>query len=108
MSGEREEYKNIYDDLVNRSKELQKKLNRINESQRKTHSRGEDQAIERENDEIVDSLGENIRKELNLIDNAIVRIENGTYGTCSECGEQISPKRLEALPYTELCIDCAS
>ena len=108
MSGDREEYKNIYDDLVNRSKELQKKLNRINESQRKTHSRGEDQAIERENDEIVDSLGENIRKELNLIDNAIVRIENGTYGTCSECGEQISPKRLEALPYTELCIDCAS
>lgn len=108
MSGKTEEYKNIYDTLVSRSRELQKKLNRINESQRKTHSRGEDQAIERENDEIVDSLGENIRKELVQIDNAIARIEKGTYGTCSECGEKISPQRLEALPYTELCIDCAT
>ncbi len=102
------EYKDVYDNLVERSKELQRKLNRINESQRKTHSRGEDQAIERENDEVVDSLGESIREELKLIDNAIARIENGTYGTCSQCGEKITKARLEALPYTELCIDCAS
>lgn len=102
------EHKDVYDKLVERSKELQQKLNRINESQRKTHSRGEDQAIERENDEVVDSLGESIREELKLIDNAIARIEEGKYGTCSRCGENIAKARLDALPYTELCIECAS
>ena len=102
------EHKEIYDNLVKRSRELQKKLNRINQSQRKSHSRGDDQAIERENEEVVDSLGENIRRELKQIDNAITRIEDGTYDTCSECGENIDYRRLEALPYTQYCIECAS
>lgn len=102
------EFSDVYDSLVERSRELQKKLNRINESQRKTHSRGEDQAIERENDEVVDTLGENIREELKLIDNAIGKIEDGSYGICSGCGEKIAKERLHALPYTGLCIDCAS
>lgn len=102
------EYNDVYEGLVERSRELQQKLKRINESQRKTHSRGEDQAIERENDEVVDTLGENIREELKLIDDAIARIQNGSYGTCSECGQKISKDRLKALPYTGLCIDCAS
>lgn len=102
------EFSDVYDSLVERSRELQKKLNRINESQRKTHSRGEDQAIERENDEVVDTLGENIREELKLIDNAIGKIEDGSYGICSNCGEKIAKERLQALPYTGLCIDCAS
>lgn len=100
--------KNVYEKLVERSKELQKKLSRINESQRKSHSSNEDQAIERENDEVVDSLGESIREELRLIDNAIGRIQDGSYGVCTECGENIPDARLDALPYTELCVDCAS
>ena len=40
------------------------------------------------------------------IKNALDRIENGTFGICEECGENISDKRLKARPVTTLCINC--
>jgi DnaK suppressor protein len=40
------------------------------------------------------------------IDSALRRIEEGTYGTCENCGKAISPERLEAMPWVALCIDC--
>ncbi len=43
---------------------------------------------------------------LDKIQKAIERIEEGNFGTCEECGEEISPKRLEARPETTLCIRC--
>ncbi|MCM8790797.1 MAG: TraR/DksA C4-type zinc finger protein [Candidatus Omnitrophica bacterium] len=46
------------------------------------------------------------QKRLYLIDEAIKRIEEGTYGLCLQCGKMIAKKRLSALPYTEMCIDC--
>ncbi len=46
------------------------------------------------------------QKLLKKIDEAIARIESGTYGVCESCGEQISTKRLEARPVTTLCIEC--
>ena len=46
------------------------------------------------------------RKLLEKIDAALIRIKEGTYGICVECGEKISIKRLEARPVAQLCIDC--
>jgi len=46
------------------------------------------------------------RKLISKIQDALVRIENGTYGICEECGEEISMERLNARPVTTLCIDC--
>ena len=46
------------------------------------------------------------QKLLYLIDEAIKRVEDGTYGSCMQCGKPISKKRLAALPYSELCIEC--
>ena len=40
------------------------------------------------------------------IDAALGRIEDGTYGTCVNCGAQIPPERLEAMPWATLCIQC--
>jgi len=40
------------------------------------------------------------------IKEALARIENGTYGICDQCEEEISEKRLEARPVTTVCIDC--
>lgn len=40
------------------------------------------------------------------IDKALAKIEEGTYGDCETCGEEISIKRLEARPVTDLCIRC--
>ena len=45
---------------------------------------------------------------LKEIDNAISKIEEGTYGICDECGETISKKRLSVIPYSNLCITCKS
>lgn len=46
------------------------------------------------------------RKLLSKIDEALVRIEEGTFGICEDCDEEIGLKRLEARPVTTLCIDC--
>ena len=44
---------------------------------------------------------------LDLIEDAIDRVERGTYGTCVECGGSITKLRLNAIPYTPVCIKCA-
>jgi len=46
------------------------------------------------------------RKLVTKIDEAIARIDEGNYGVCEDCGEEIGLKRLEARPVTTLCIDC--
>lgn len=46
------------------------------------------------------------RKLLSKIDEALERIEDGTYGICEECGEDISVERLVARPVTTMCLEC--
>lgn len=48
------------------------------------------------------------RKLLSKIDEAFARIEDGSYGLCEECGDQIGIERLRARPVTTLCIGCKS
>ncbi len=52
------------------------------------------------------SLIERSEDRLRLIDQALARVDNGTYGTCAECGEDIPLERLKALPFALLCVDC--
>ena len=52
-------------------------------------------------------LTENEEDLLLAIDGALQRIEDGTYGICSNCGKPIGEERLEALPWADTCIDCA-
>jgi len=56
--------------------------------------------------ELDETLEENSSHVLTAIDDALARIDAGTYGTCQNCGKEIAPERLEALPYATLCIDC--
>ena len=58
------------------------------------------------NREIDYTLEENAEHVLTAINDALQRIEDGTYGTCGRCGKPISEERLEALPYANRCIDC--
>jgi DnaK suppressor protein len=51
-------------------------------------------------------LRERERGLLNKINSALEKIEQGTFGECEQCGEEIGMKRLEARPVAELCIDC--
>jgi DnaK suppressor protein len=47
------------------------------------------------------------RSLLQLIDEALVRVKNGTYGICIECEEELQQKRLEAVPWARYCVSCA-
>jgi RNA polymerase-binding protein DksA len=52
------------------------------------------------------ALRANVGGMLSQIDEALAKIDAGTYGTCSRCGQPIAPARLDALPYATLCVDC--
>ncbi len=51
-------------------------------------------------------LVESLKRQLNSVDKALVKIDDGTYGSCDNCGRPIPPARLEARPASILCIDC--
>jgi DnaK suppressor protein len=66
-----------------------------------------EQASERENDEVLESLGNSSEQELAMIKFALLRIDNGNYFHCDQCGDDIPPARLELLPFTAHCVNCA-
>lgn len=51
-------------------------------------------------------LASNEQQILNMVDNALRRIEDGTYGVCETCSKQIPAKRLNVMPHGPLCIKC--
>ena len=52
-------------------------------------------------------IAQNEESLLEQVEGAIERIEAGTYGVCQQCGHTIDTERLQAVPYTSGCIDCA-
>lgn len=56
--------------------------------------------------ELLFSMSNNDRRLLELIDEALVRIEAGEYGECVHCGEPVQEKRLEAVPWARHCLRC--
>ena len=59
--------------------------------------------LDREIDYTLEGNSEQVLAE---IDDALQRIEDGTFGTCRTCGQPIAPERLEAMPWATQCIDC--
>ena len=66
-----------------------------------------EQASEREDDEVLESLGNSSEQELAMIKFALLRIDEGSYFQCAECGADIPEARLDLLPYTAHCVACA-
>lgn len=104
-----EQYKNV---LQAEKEKHEQRIDALNSD--KTRQKGaisadsSEAAQDIENDEVVDGLEELEINQLNMINAALVRIENGTYGTCVSCGEEISPARLKAVPSTPNCINCSN
>jgi RNA polymerase-binding transcription factor len=65
-----------------------------------------DLASEERDREINFILSDRERVKIKQIDDALVRMDEGTYGVCESCGLEIAEERLEALPFTRLCRDC--
>jgi RNA polymerase-binding protein DksA len=66
-----------------------------------------DTASETYEREFEEGLEEDATRQLQEVEKALARIEDGTYGTCEVCGKEIPAERLEAIPWTTLCIEDA-
>jgi RNA polymerase-binding protein DksA len=106
------EYEEVRSRLITMLEELNLRLDRITNNVRHSEQPLEkdfaEQAIQNQNDEVMDYLGNSARTEIEQIKQAIARINSGKYGFCQVCDEPISKARLEALPYSGMCIKCAS
>ncbi len=67
----------------------------------------EDSATEHEQDEPLEALGLSAQKEIRMLNAALARIDEGSYGHCVTCGTAISEERLDLLPETPYCRNCA-
>jgi DnaK suppressor protein len=56
--------------------------------------------------EFLFSQSNNERQILQMVENALARIREGSFGDCVHCGKEINPKRLEAVPWARHCIEC--
>ena len=101
---------NRYRDILNaRMKELDKRLHEIEDELDSHQSKDwEELAVEREEDEVLEGLGNSGQTEIAQIQAAFVRMDEGEFGYCVECGNEISPERLKVLPHTPFCRDCAA
>lgn len=97
-------------DLLQKKESLEKRLEALDVSKKRKEPLSADwseQAVELENHEVVDALDDMEFEELKKINIALNAIDNEGYGICNECGDQIGEARLKAIPYSQLCIDCA-
>jgi RNA polymerase-binding protein DksA len=96
-------------ELQAKKEELALRLERISANlQRGFNADSKEMAKELEDSEVVDALGNEAREEIAKISAALVRLDNGRYGTCSECAEPIEVGRMEVYPYADECIECAT
>jgi len=96
-------------ELVAKKLELSERLERISANlQRGFDADSKEMAKELEDSEVVDALGNEAREEIAKISAALMRLDNGRYGTCSECAEPIEADRMRAYPYADECIECAT
>ena len=89
-------------DLLERTEEIEEDLRHPLDAD------SSEQAVDLADDEALEGLDEVLHSEIRQIRMALLRIGNGTYGNCANCGKPIARARLAARPIATRCIDCAS
>ena len=103
------EYDEVRQNLIAMLEDLDDRLLKITQDVKEPLDKDfAEQATQAENDEVLDGLGNAARKEIEMLKQAIFMIDKGQYGVCQVCGEPISPERLKVIPYSSMCIKCAS
>jgi RNA polymerase-binding protein DksA len=109
---------NNYDILRSRLESEQKRLTReleqLKASVRPADERREGSPFGKREEEATEAaeletrleLEKRIRNQLASVEHALVKFEEGTYGSCDNCGQPIPSERLEALPQASLCLEC--
>lgn len=94
--------------LENRLRELGVRVDEIEVDLRATPNENwTEKATETEQDEMLEALESSALSEVAKIRAALGRLDDGTYGACATCGEDIGDARLDAVPYAPQCINCA-
>lgn len=99
-----EQLETLREELTHRIEAIEKDVHHKKEPVEKDFA---EQVTQRENDDVLSAIDEETKQTVYLIDAALARIKDGSYGMCAKCGEPIAEKRLAALPYVTTCIDCA-
>ena len=101
----------IHRRLILRRRELltryRDELARVEEELAMRHTESAERAMEDWDAEVLSSLGDTDMRAIVAVVDAIERFNHGHYGKCTECGHPISAARLDALPETAVCIECA-
>lgn len=96
--------------LETRQQELRRNVSRTEQDGRSadedTAQDIADRAASSYNKEFLFHQSNNERQTLQMVEGALERIRQGTFGECISCGREINPKRLEAVPWTRHCIEC--
>ncbi len=106
---DRERYLLLKEILEDRRREIQEKLRSLRESipaEAKDVRDAEEQSVDDFVQEVDLALMQMKSETLKKIEQALLRLEAGTYGRCQECDAEIPPARLRALPFAALCRDC--
>jgi len=105
-------HQNMRQRLEERLTYLMQRLHKVEDNRRRVRNPldrdWEEQAITRQNDEVLDGLDAEGQREIVGLRAALNRLDRGTYGICTICGKPIAPARLEALPYAVQCVACAA
>ena len=102
-------YESLKSELEQRLVDMQSRLVNIKKDVTKAHSvDSAEQAQERENDEVVEAIGNETRQAIRDLQAAISRIEEERYGVCEDCREAISDDRLAAIPEATRCVACSA
>lgn len=103
-----QEFHDLISALRNRRNELVRELLEIEDNLDDALPKDwEDRSSERQGDEVLEALGKHDLIELRMIDSALARAKDGTFGICKNCGSEISRARLETIPETPFCKSCA-
>jgi len=95
--------------LLNRLGELDARLHEIeSELDAPVSKDWEEAAVEREDEEVLEQLGQSGQEEIARIRAALQRLRDGVYGICVRCEDPISTARLDVLPDTPFCKNCAN
>jgi DnaK suppressor protein len=103
------EHSTVRRKMIERYAAIRNRLEKVSRDGR--HAEGlvadfEEQAVERQNDDVLANLDVAIRAEMAHIEKTLARLDSGEYGICDVCSKKIPPKRLEALPYATRCLAC--
>ncbi len=94
--------------LQDRLQELDVRLHGIEDELDSHQSKDwEELAVEREEDEVLEGLGTSGQDEIAKIRAALERMEQGEFGFCVKCGDEILEERLDVVPHTPFCQKCA-